>query len=272
MALDWHVPAAGADCRSAADQDNEGRTPDMTLANWDERGRRRRRRGVFSLVVRWTITLALIVGAGYWSHDIGTRLARQDVARLEERLAEIGDENSRLRTDVAGLKVALRTERDRVAQWQERYRDDVPSDADKALLTQIGERVAGGVSRERLAAVVAITRDEANCADDTVTRRFIVQNPLYGGANDAVSFADNTITVTARGQSSRNAVGAPEAWYDPAAPVTARFTHIGGVAAETTGLLPLHHSLPVGDTEYRFTLLAGARAFVRVTAQFCSYP
>ena len=87
-----------------------------------------------------------------------------------------------------------------------------------------------------------------------------------------MSFAENTITVTAEGRSATDEAGNPEAWFDPVHPITLSFTDIGGERADIKGTLPLHHAMVRGDTEYRFTVVTGDRAFVEVTAEGCAYP
>ena len=74
------------------------------------------------------------------------------------------------------------------------------------------------------------------------------------------------------GQSATSASGQPEGWYDPAKPVVLKFSHLGGESSEVTGMLPLHHSMLVGDSEYRFTATAGDRGFINVTADRCKFP
>lgn len=240
----------------------------MTLGLWEERGRQRRKRRVWWTVVRWAFVLAIIVGAGVWSYDIGTTLARQDVIHLERRIAEINEVNARLRTQIAGLEAAVRTASERAA----RLTGDIPSAEDQELLNLVREKLEEGVPRERLAFVIVAADVERECPVDPVTKRFVVRTELHDGGNESVSFADNTITVTASGELARNETGQAEAWFDPAKPVTAVFTHIGGQRSEAKGSLPLRHSVVVGDTEYRFNLVAGERSFVRVTADGCIYP
>ena len=87
-----------------------------------------------------------------------------------------------------------------------------------------------------------------------------------------MTFAEGAVTITASGEAARNAQGQPVAWFDPAKPVTAVFSHLGGESSETNGVLPLHHAIVVGDTEYRFSLVSGARAFVQVTGEACPFP
>lgn len=105
-----------------------------------------------------------------------------------------------------------------------------------------------------------------------MTRRFILQTPTTSGANDSVGFAEGFLTVTGTGMSKLTADGNPEAWFDPAQPVTIFFTHLGGEWTDVTGILPLHHSVVVNQTIQRFTIIASERSFVNVTALVCAYP
>ncbi len=227
---------------------------------------------MFLVLLRWLFIAAVAIGAGYYAYDFGSELAREDVDVLEMQLTRAGTESAQLRTDITGLEAALRQERGLVAQWRDRYQAEVPSPEDMELLAAIQERVAKGVSRRRLADVIALAQERDICEPLPETRRFVVQNPVYAGANDTVSFAENAIIVTATGESVVNAGGRPEAWYDPAQPVTVFFTRPGGEITSTVGILPLHHALVVGDLEYRFSIVAGARSFAEVTGQSCVYP
>ncbi len=244
----------------------------MSLGLSEGRNRRRRRGRMFLVLLRWLFIAAVAIGAGYYAYDFGSELAREDVDVLEMQLTRAGTESAQLRTDITGLEAALRQERGLVAQWRDRYQAEVPSPEDMELLAAIQERVAKGVSRRRLADVIALAQERDICEPLPETRRFVVQNPVYAGANDTVSFAENAIIVTATGESVVNAGGRPEAWYDPAQPVTVFFTRPGGEITSTVGILPLHHALVVGDLEYRFSIVAGARSFAEVTGQSCVYP
>lgn len=244
----------------------------MSLGLSEGRNRRRRRGRMCLVLLRWLFIAAVAIGAGYYAYDFGSELAREDVDVLEMQLTRAGTESAQLRTDITGLEAALRQERGLVAQWRDRYQAEVPSPEDMELLAAIQERVAKGVSRRRLADVIALAQERDICEPLPETRRFVVQNPVYAGANDTVSFAENAIIVTATGESVVNAGGRPEAWYDPAQPVTVFFTRPGGEITSTVGILPLHHALVVGDLEYRFSIVAGARSFAEVTGQSCVYP
>jgi len=244
----------------------------MSLGLSDNRNRQRRRRQVFGFIFRWGLVLAVGLGVGLWAKNIGTEVANQEVRVLEGRLSDITTESATLRSEIAGLKAALRTERDRVSEWQERYEADVPNAAEAEILAAARQRIASGISTERLASVVALARDDIACEPLGATKRFIVNNEIQSGANGSVSFADGAITITASGEAARNADGQPVGWFDPAKPVTAVFSHLGGESFQAEGLLPLHQSVAVDDREFRFSLVAGARAFLQVTGEVCPFP
>lgn len=244
----------------------------MSLGLSEGRNRRRRRREFIGFLLRWGFVIAVAVGVGFWANDIGTEVARRDVAVLETRLSELSDETGKLRSEIVGLKAALRSERDRVAEWRERYASDIPSDEEQEILKAARERIAAGVPRERLAEVLALTRTDVECEPLGATKRFVVNNEIQSGANDSVTFADGAVTVTATGTAARNAGGQPEAWFAVDQPVTVTFAHLGGEVSQVSGILPLHHSIAVGAQEYRFSVVAGARAFVQVTGAVCPFP
>ena len=241
----------------------------MTLGLSEERGRVRRRRRTFWTTLRWLIAIGLIVAAGTWSYDIGTDLARQDVAALEGQLSGTTEQAEGLRVQVDNLAAELARTRTALAQT----RRDVPTPAERELLDIVQERRAAGVDPERIAFVVANVAPTRDCDLEPTTRRFIANvDGAAATGNDTVSFASNTIAVTAVGEPARDAGGSIVGWFDPAQPVKATFTHISGNRTTATGTLPLQHSVVVGKDEFRFSLVAGARSFIDVTADRCAFP
>lgn len=244
----------------------------MSLGLSDNRNRLRRRRQVFGFVARWGLVLAVGLGVGLWARNIGTEVANQEVRVLESRLFDITTESATLRSEIAGLTAALHAERDRVDEWRARYEADVPNPQEMEILAAARQRIASGISNTRLNAVISLARDDVACESLGNTKRFIVNNEIQSGANGSVSFANGAITITASGEAARNADGQPVGWFDPAKPIVATFSHLGGETFQAEGLLPLHHAVAVGNREYRFSLVAGARAFVQVTGEVCPFP
>lgn len=241
----------------------------MSLGLSDDRNRRRRRQLVFGSMFRWGLALAVGAGVGFYAHDVGKDLAQQQVTELNDHLTEETEASEKLRSEIAGLHAALRAERDKVDTWRNRYETDVPTEIEMPILAAVRARIEAGVTPERIATVVSIARDDVACEPLGESKRFFVNNEISRGANDSVTFANGTITITGDGTAARNANGQPEAWFDADAPVTVNFVHLGGEVSQVTGLLPVHNSMAIGDVEYRFTAVAGGRSFVRVTGQKC---
>ena len=241
----------------------------MSLGLSDDRNRRRRRRPVFSASLRWGLVLAVGIGVGLYAHNIGSDIAQQQVGELRVQLTEETESGEKLRLEIIGLQAALRSERDKVANWRSRYEDDVPNEREMPVVAAVRKRLSEGVSTERLQTVVSIVRDDVTCEPLGVTKRFFVNNEISRGANDSVSFANGKITITGDGVAARNASNQPEAWFDHKSPVTLTTSHLGGENSKISGQLPLHQSVAIGDVEYRFTAVVGARSFVNVTGERC---
>ena len=242
----------------------------MALGLHESRRQRNRRKKL--TLIKWLVLLICLVGAGYLAYESGSELARLEVRSLSEELAQrietieaLQDENAQLRADLGNASLRER-------RWQQRYEAEVPSGPAKELFAIVSRQLGAGVTADRLAFVVEAADNESICEDKPVTKRFIVRTPVYRGANDSVTFADNSITVTAEGDPATNAQGNVEAWFDPDKPITVVFTQIGGERVEATGLLPVHQSIVENDIEHRFTVRPGERGFVRVTGDQCRYP
>ncbi len=244
----------------------------MTFGLYRDRVSERRRRHLVKTLAKWSAGLAIVGIAGFYAYQVGSNLAQKDVRELEARLAKLSktvvglkQDNARLRTQAIKVKARQR-------KLSERVRRELPPENTKALIAKLKEKLDAGVGEARLAFVIGAAEKLRSCEGAPVTRRFIVKTPIYEGANDSVTFAENTITVTAEGVSEKNPEGKPEAWFDPARPVTARFAQIGGEVSEVAGLLPLHHSVVIDSTEYKFSVIKGDRGFVKITGDRCRYP
>lgn len=243
----------------------------MSLGLHENRQRRRRR--FWWGVTKWVLALVLIVAAGAYSYRFGTQLAEREVVKKQERIDALESEVAGLQQQSAALATDLTKAREAIAAWQARYKREVPTGFVREMMVLVKQKLEAGADQERLAFLVAAADKPRVCDEQPETKRFIVTTELQvGGANDAVSFGDRSITVTATGEAARDAKGNLEAWYDPEKPITVTFTQLGGKTVQAEGTLPMHHSVVTGDNEYRFTALPGARGFLTVTADRCDYP
>lgn len=243
----------------------------MGLGFREGRLRERRKRRLKTL--KWLVVLGIYVGLGVFAYNGGSRLAARKVVRLEDQVAG-------LKRTVAGLTKELAvTRKDRAKAkireqgWRARYTKDVPVGNRKDLLTLVDKRLADGVRPDRLSFVIGGVRNRPDCDGTPLTRRFLVQTPISIGPISAVGFHENLITVTAVGESAVDPNGKPVAWFDPAKPITARFTRIGGKGVKASGKLPLHHAMAIGDSEHRFSISEGERrGFANITWMRCAFP
>ena len=226
---------------------------------------------------RWTLVkrlllLAALLAVGVFAYETGATRTQYRIARMEERLAAQGADILRLEAEKAALDrrrlAAVQNEK----TLQDRYNRDVPTGARKALYGMLLERIDAGLDEARIAFLLREADPEPACDPEPVTKRFVLATPLHNGANTSAQFASGAITVTGKGEAEPTAAGLPQAWFDPAAAVTLRFTAIGGEVTETEGKLPLNHSVRLAGNEYRFAARAGARSFVLITALRCDFP
>ena len=242
----------------------------MSLGLHENRVRRRRR--FWWGVTKWSLAVVAILAAGAYSYRIGSQLALRDVTKAEQRIVELSDEVAGLERQSAALATELAKSKEAITAWRDRYEDEVPTGFVRELMTLVEQKLEAGADEERLAFLVAAAEKPRSCDEEPETKRFIVTTALQKGANDAVSFAGRSITVTASGTAARAAKGNVEAWFDPNQPISVAFTQLGGKSVKAEGTLPLHRSIVIGSNEYRFSFLPGARGFLSVTADRCDYP
>ena len=235
--------------------------------------RQRRQRRFRWTITKWVLTLGLILAAGVFAYRTGTSLAERKVTNLAREIVTLNDKAAALQQQNMDLRANEILLEGRLRDAQVRYDKNVPAGRMAALLGQLKAKLDKGVELVRLEFLIASADNPRDCQSVPATKRFLVQTPLYRGANDTVSYAQGTITVTAQGEPAVSETGQAEAWYDPAKPVTARFTAIGGRVIGESGTLPIHATVVHGDYEYRFTVIAaGTRGFVQVTGDRCNYP
>ncbi|MFD2207175.1 hypothetical protein [Kiloniella antarctica] len=234
--------------------------------------RRRRSHNFRWALFKWMIALILIGAAGWYSYKVGQDLAKKDVVKLNDKNNELEQTVQALVDLRDKLKAELVNTKQIASEWEGRYRSDVPTGELKVIVTNLQEKISNGVSLDRLGFLISSAENEQACDNNPVTKRFYVNTPIYTGVNDNVSFARGGVTITANGVSAFNAENKVEAWYDPAKSLDFVFTIIGGKQVKLSGKLPLHQSVVVNKSEYRFSINTGARGFVQVVGDRCDYP
>ena len=241
----------------------------MTLGLYDSERRYRRR--VWTGFVKFFLFVLFVLGVGLFAYQMGIEQLKGRDAGLRDEVTQLARQKGELELYVGQLREAAKTAETRASDLEKQLERDVPK-GDLAQLTQAAaERLAAGVAPDRLAFVITSAQNKRNCQQPE-TKRLQPSTPIYRSPNRSVGFAGSTITVTGDGQSAHDGSGDSEGWFDPTAPLTLHITPQGGKETVVSGVLPLHQSVVVDNTEYRFTAVAGARSFIEITTDRCAYP
>lgn len=235
-------------------------------------GRRRQRRKQRLTLIKFAAALTALVMLGFFAYETGTAFANREVRSLSEELSELKDQRNIIDAENQNLNSQLRETQAKVAEWTQRYQQDVPTGEARELFRELNARLEAGVPPSRLAFVIREAKAVDQCENDPDAKRFILRTKGARGRNNWVGYANTGIVVTGVGEPAIGANGASQAWFDPAQPVTMSFTRVGGETTEVKGLLPLSHGVVLGNTEYRFNVVTGPRGFVVVSGDKCKYP
>ncbi len=241
----------------------------MTLGLYDSERRYRRR--VWTGFVKFVLFILFVLGVGLFAYQMGVEQLKERDAGLRDEVTQLARQKGELELFVSQLQEAARTAEAKASDLEQQLQREVPR-GDLAKLVQLAaERMTAGVTADRLAFVISSAQNRRNCQQPE-TKRLQPSTPIYKSPNRSVSFAQGTITLSGDGQSARSNSGNSEGWFDPAEPVTLHITPQGGKESVVTGVLPLHQSVVIDNTEYRFTAVAGSRSFIEITTDRCAYP
>ncbi|MBK3772710.1 hypothetical protein JJL56_03880 [Azospirillum sp. YIM DDC1] len=241
----------------------------MALGRYDYERRYRRR--FWAGFAKFGLFAAVLLGVGLFAYQMGIEQLKGRDVTLREEISTLSRQKAELELLASQMQHAARTAEARAAELEARLQREVPS-GDLARLTGlVSERLKGGMDPNRLAFVIAQVQAVRNC-QPAETKRFALATPLLKSGNRSTSFNNGAVTVSGEGQSSRNAQGNAESWFDPSQPVTIKIAGMGGKETVAKGVLPLHQTVVLDNSEYRFTFAPGARSFVEVTADRCPFP
>jgi len=237
------------------------------------RPRRRRRSGQTFLILFLLLVVSGAIAAGLWYGYMAlSQTLRDRIVYLETEVDRLESVRDTLELARGSLSVELEEARARLRYVETRYDRDVPSGQGRRLHDLAVRMLDQGVEADRLAFLIESAATPAVCDATPETKQFMVAVPGLALADGATSFARGRITVSAVGRVATDEQGRTEAWFDQAKPVSLRFARLGGETDEVEGVLPLHHSVVVGDSELRFSVVPGRTGFAEVTGLRCDYP
>ncbi len=215
--------------------------------------------------------MAFMIVAGAFGFFLGRQSVFRNEILMKTQAESLSKEKQQLEETVTELKAEALTAVRRYEDLQKTYNETVVEGPIQELITLVHQQIADGMDPERILFLIRSSRPPRNCSEPE-TQRFVVSTPAYKGPESKASIADGTIVIKGEGVSSRNASGAPEAWFDAGKSVTLQFALKDGRSETKKGTMPIHQSLIIADKEYRFTITEGARSFAKVTFDSCDYP
>ena len=236
----------------------------------EKRYRRRRLRSLLRVFFYAAVLLVVAI----FAYQIGVEETKGRETRLRTQID--GLEAAREADRSAAVRAELDAARARSAQQLaeqalEDLRAQIPSGDLQTLTSLVATKLDEGVPTDRLAFLIDSASQTRECGGPEA-KRFILSTPAYSGPNTSVTFAEGRITVAGDGENARSVNDGVLGWFDPEKDVTITFTLIGGEQSVVTGILPLHHSVLLGDEEFRFTVVADEQSLVRVTTDRCALP
>lgn len=230
----------------------------MSLAS---RRRRERNRRLLLGSLKWLLLLGALGGLGYAAHQAGTRLARIEVNRLAERLAETERQRNLLEAQNAQLRGELAEARAAARQIQQRYDAEVPRGALADLVALLRERLAARLEPERLRIAIQTAERLRRCDGPVVSRRFRIGIGPRATEEDSTSFAEGMIRVSAL---------APSAGEDIARSVVVTFSGLGSGGPRSVTGLPATHVYVLDNMELRLTVTdSNIRGFATASLTTC---
>jgi cell division protein FtsB len=232
---------------------------------------RKHRQKMRTKVLTYTTIFTMIGLVALFFYRFGEE---QMAARVQQRVDEVAalrNERDDLHRQVVDLQADVLVKDAEIKELDTRYKQDIPDELTKQMITLLKEKMAEGVTSERLVTIISAASNPRNCRERTI-KRFMLSTTLNQGKDSSASFGNGVITLAGEGKTAKSDDNRPEAWFDPAQPVSMKFKLIGGRVTVAEGLLPLQHSVIDDAVEYRFTIQAGPRGFVEVTGDQCDYP
>ncbi len=241
----------------------------MSISPYDPGDRYRRRSAQRTVgVFMFLIFIGVTVGIGVW---LGRMKSQQSLYIYQEKNSNLVKEQEKMQDEVTALRAEAQTAQVRLEQLKASYEELLSEGAMQDLLELLRQQLEKGVDPNRLHSVILSARPPQNCSD-AKNKRFVVITPVYNGPSSIASIGKGAVSISGVGSSAQNSKGQAEAWFDPGQPVKLTFKGRGGKDQLKQGMLPIYHSVAVGDKEYRFTITEGTKSFAKVTYDYCDYP
>ena len=107
----------------------------MSLGLQETRMRRKRQRRW--AMIKWLLILAALGAAFYFAYETARQLARIEVERLEDRVVTLENRLQESAEEKRALRNELEATQEKLAQWRQRYEEEVPEGEPAELLEAV---------------------------------------------------------------------------------------------------------------------------------------
>ncbi len=242
----------------------------MTIPAYNPKNRYRER-----AAEKWRTLMTytfLVVVSLVFGFMIGRQYAVQKLIILDNQISAVTKQRQQLQDELTTLRAESQTAKILYEEMERKILKEYPEGGPlRDILVSAREQITDGVDPKRLLLALKSARPPKNCTEPQI-KRFVVSTPSYKGPASSMSVDEGQVIISATGESSKNASGALESWFDPTKPVEVTFTAKGAAPEKRQSVLPIRLSVITGGKEYRFSVAEGARSFAKVTYDSCDYP
>lgn len=242
----------------------------MTISSYNPKRRYRERSAEKTRTfLMFLIIIGCSAGFGFF---LGRQYAVQKILMLEKQVASVNAQRQQLQDDLTSLRAESQTAKTLYEVMERKILKEYPEGGPlREVLEKAREQIADGIDPKRLILALQSAQPPKNCTEPQI-KRFVVSTPTYKGSKSVMTVDEGQVVISATGESSKNAAGDPESWFDPAKPVEVTFTPKAGTPEVRKAVLPISTTVITGGKEYRFSVAEGARSFAKVTFDSCDYP
>ncbi len=229
----------------------------------------RRRKENQTRIIWRVFGFILVLGGLALAFQLGLNAGRVKEAAWKAERDQFAQQNAVLQSQITDIKGQALAANNRYQTLAEQYQQDIGDPAIRQLVPLLRDRLKRGLTADRLAQVLANAENQRQCSTPEV-KRLIVKTPASRGPASKVNLADGLFSVSAEGASARNKNKGAETWFDPAGPikVTVMIKDLQPMIWEDK--LPLHQTISLGTTEYRFTITKSAQSYIEIVLDQCA--
>jgi hypothetical protein len=233
----------------------------MALGRRRSRERRQRATRWLWRLSQAVMILLVFLGFAILTYRGAEEVARAEVTALEARLAEAAERESTAAAEQGRLALQLAEARTEASTWRMRHEQEVPRPPFTDVLAIATQRIAAGVTPERVMDLLRLADNPRRCEGRPIIRRFAIRFGGTPNADDGTSFLDGLLRIT---------IAMPAGAEDVARLANVSVTSTWNGRTENLTGLPQRLTLPLGNLDVDLAITASElRGFAQAALATC---